>query len=38
METRHMSSCGETELTVGEDIATSGRQGRRGRGKTRISC
>jgi hypothetical protein len=29
METRHMSSCGETELIVGEDIVTSRRQGRK---------
>lgn len=33
METRHMSSRGETELTVGEDIVTSWRQGRQGQGK-----
>ena len=33
MEIRHMSSRGETELTVGEDIVTSRRQGRQGQGK-----
>lgn len=33
METRHMSSRGETELTVGEDIVTSWRQGRQGQGQ-----